>query len=84
VRETAGSCFGGGAKLFEDYRGLLDRKDVDVVMIGTPDHWHAVQTVHACETGKHVYVEKPASVTVREGQAMVEAARFSLDGPLSA
>jgi predicted dehydrogenase len=44
-------------------------------LIATPDHWHAVQTVHACQSGKHVYVEKPSSVTVREGQAMVKAAR---------
>ncbi len=50
-------------------------KDIDAVLIATPDHWHAVQTVHACQSGKHVYVEKPSSVTVREGQAMVNAAR---------
>jgi predicted dehydrogenase len=58
-----------------DYRHILDRKDIDCVLIATPDHWHAVQTVHACESGKHVFVEKPSSVTVREGQAMVDAAR---------
>jgi hypothetical protein len=58
-----------------DYRHILERNDIDCVVIATPDHWHAVQTVHACETGKHVFVEKPASVTVREGQAMVDAAR---------
>lgn len=60
---------------YADYRKLLERKDIDAVIIATPDHWHAVQTVHACETGKHVYVEKPSSVTIREGQAMVQAAR---------
>ena len=60
---------------YRDYRYILERKDIDCVLIATPDHWHAVQTVHACQTGKHVYVEKPASVTVREGQAMVKAAR---------
>jgi len=60
---------------YRDYRYLLERKDIDCVLIATPDHWHAVQTVHACQSGKHVYVEKPASVTVREGQAMVAAAR---------
>lgn len=67
----------GGATAipYRDYRYILERKDIDAVVIATPDHWHAVQTVHACETGKHVYVEKPASVTVREGQAMVSAAR---------
>jgi predicted dehydrogenase len=60
---------------YRDYRYILERKDIDCVLIATPDHWHAVQTVHACQTGKHVYVEKPASVTVREGRAMVAAAR---------
>ena len=60
---------------YRDYRYILGRKDIDCVLIATPDHWHAVQTVHACQTGKHVYVEKPASVTVREGRAMVAAAR---------
>jgi predicted dehydrogenase len=65
----------GGATPYRDYRYIVDRRDIDAVLIATPDHWHAVQTVHACESGKHVYVEKPASVTVREGQAMVRAAR---------
>ena len=63
------------AQPYRDYRYILERKDIDCVLIATPDHWHAVQTVHACQSGKHVYVEKPASVTVREGQAMVKAAR---------
>ena len=66
---------GAGVAAYTDYRHICLRKDVDAVVIATPDHWHAVQTVHACETGKHVYVEKPASVTVREGRAMVTAAR---------
>jgi predicted dehydrogenase len=66
---------GPGVTPYRDYRYLLERKDVDAVVIATPDHWHAVQTVHACESGKHVYVEKPASVTIAEGRAMVEAAR---------
>jgi predicted dehydrogenase len=66
---------GGAAKPYRDYRHVLERKDIDAVVIATPDHWHAVQCAHACETGKHVYVEKPASVTIAEGQAMVEAAR---------
>jgi len=66
---------GAGVIPYRDYRYMLERKDVDAVVIATPDHWHAVQTVHACESGKHVYVEKPASVTVQEGRAMVTAAR---------
>jgi len=73
--ETAVQTAGTGVVPYRDYRYLLERKDIDCVLIATPDHWHAVQTVHACQTGKHVYVEKPASVTVREGQAMVDAAR---------
>lgn len=59
----------------KDYRRILERKDIDVVIIGSPDHWHALQTVHACQAGKDVYVEKPISVRVQEGRRMVEAAR---------
>lgn len=66
---------GAGVQPYRDYRYILDRKDIDAVVIATPDHWHAVQTVQACETGKHVYVEKPSSVTVAEGRAMITAAR---------
>ena len=73
--EAAVNNAGPGVIPYRDYRYLIERKDIDAVLIATPDHWHAVQTVHSCETGKHVYVEKPASVTVREGQAMVAAAR---------
>ena len=54
---------------------MLQRKDIDAVVIATPDHWHGVQTVHACECGKHVYVEKPACCTIEEGKAMVAAAQ---------
>ena len=70
-------CADAGVRVepYADYRYILLRDDVDAVILATPDHWHAVQTVHACETLKHVYVEKPSSVTIREGQAMVEAAR---------
>lgn len=58
-----------------DYRAMLDRNDLDAVVIATPDHWHAHPTIHACQAGKDVYVEKPLAHNVVEGQAMVKAAR---------
>ncbi|MBN1845529.1 MAG: Gfo/Idh/MocA family oxidoreductase, partial [Sedimentisphaerales bacterium] len=54
---------GPGVTPYRDYRYILERNDIDAVVIATPDHWHGVQTVHACQTGKHVYVEKPACCT---------------------
>jgi predicted dehydrogenase len=75
--ETARAWAGPDAVFFQDFRKLLERKDVDAVLIATPDHWHAIACVLACEAGKDVYVEKPASLTVREGRAMVDAARRS-------
>jgi predicted dehydrogenase len=59
----------------QDLRRVLDDKDVDGVIIATPNHWHALATIWALQAGKHVYVEKPASHTVWEGRKMVEAAR---------
>ena len=59
----------------KDFRRVLDRKDVDVVLIATPDHWHALPTVLACQAGKDVYVEKPLAKTIDEGRAMLEAAK---------
>jgi predicted dehydrogenase len=64
-----------GAKVYHDFRDLLADKSIDIVGIGAPDHWHAYMTVEACKAGKDVYVEKPISVTVYEGQMMVKAAR---------
>jgi predicted dehydrogenase len=58
-----------------EYRKILDNKDIHVVSIATPNHWHALQTIWACQAGKDVYVEKPVSHTVVEGRKMVEAAR---------
>jgi len=58
-----------------DFRRVIDRKDIDAVLIATPDHWHALPTVMACQAGKDVYVEKPLATTIDEGRAMVEAAK---------
>lgn len=66
---------GGRVDTYEDFRRIIDRKDIDGVVIATPDHWHAIQTVSACQAGKDVYVEKPLCVTVHEGRRMVQAAR---------
>ena len=61
--------------MYEFYEELLERKDIDAVSIATPDHWHALNTIHACESGKDVYVQKPLAFTVREGLEMVKAVR---------
>jgi len=58
-----------------DFREVLDRKDIDAVCIATPNHWHALMSVYACQAGKDVYVEKPVSHTLWEGRKIVEAAR---------
>jgi predicted dehydrogenase len=59
----------------KDFRRVLDLKDLDAVIVGTPDHWHALPTIMACQAGKDVYVEKPLSISIGEGRAMVRAAR---------
>ena len=65
----------GKASGYSDFRKVIDRKDIDVVVISTPDHWHAYLTILACQAGKDVYVEKPLAHNIREGRKMVEAAR---------
>jgi len=66
---------GRAPKTVADLRHVLDDKQVDAVVVATPDHWHAPATIMACQAGKHVYVEKPCSHNIREGRLMVEAAR---------
>lgn len=61
--------------VYADFRKLIENKNVDAIVIATPDHWHAIQTIMACDAGKDVYVEKPLSQTIVEGRRMVEAAR---------
>ncbi len=73
--DFASKKIGNNPKQFKDYRRLIDLKDLDAVVVCTPDHWHALQTIHACQAEKDVYVEKPLSLCVTEGRRMVEAAR---------
>ena len=65
----------GTCDAYQDFRRILDRQDIDAVLIATPDHWHAALTVMACQAGKDVYCEKPLCRTIDEGRKMVEAAR---------
>lgn len=74
-RDFAASKIGTRPEKFSDYRKMIERKDLDAIVIATPDHWHALQMIHSCQAGKDVYVEKPASAFVNEGRAMVKAAR---------
>lgn len=66
---------GKAAVTYKDFRRLLDDKDIDAVIIGTPDHWHCYQMIAACEAGKDVYVEKPLANSIEECNLMVAAAR---------
>jgi len=75
VAEKARDQFGGKAEICEDYRKLLDRNDIDAVLIGTPDHWHAAMLIAACRAGRDVYCEKPLTLTVAEGQRIAEVVR---------
>jgi predicted dehydrogenase len=72
-----GEDFAGKVKRYDDFRKLLEQKDIDAVCIATPDHWHAVQTIQAFDAGKDVYVEKPLTITLKEGRIMVNAQKQS-------
>ena len=67
--------WGGDPKTETDFRRVLDNRDVDAVTIAAPDHWHALMTIWACQSGKDVYVEKPISHNIVEGRRMIETAR---------
>ncbi|MCQ2142764.1 MAG: Gfo/Idh/MocA family oxidoreductase, partial [Bacteroidales bacterium] len=62
-------------KMYDDYKKLLARKDIDAVVIATPDHWHAAIAIAACKAKKDIYLEKPMTLTVYEGQQLVKAVR---------
>jgi predicted dehydrogenase len=70
----AQSAADGKPEVYHDFRKLIDRKDIDAVVIATPDHWHAIPTVLACQAGKDVYCEKPLTHQIVEGRAVVAAA----------
>jgi predicted dehydrogenase len=74
LEQGVAAC-GGSTRSYSDFRKLLDDKDIQAVVVSTPDHWHALMTIMACAAGKDVYVEKPLTLFIREGRWMVEAAR---------
>jgi predicted dehydrogenase len=65
----------GKCDAYDDFRRLLDRQDIDAVVVSTPHHWHTLVTVAACQAGKDVYCEKPLALTIAEDRAIVTAAR---------
>ncbi len=75
AQKVVSGAQGHACKFVQDFRRILEDKSVDVLINATPDHWHALGTILACQAGKHVYVEKPMAYSVWEGRKMVEAAR---------
>jgi predicted dehydrogenase len=72
LRRAQSAC-GGAPEAYGDFRRVLDRRELDAVVIATPDHWHAITTILACQAGKDVYCEKPLAHRIQEGRAMVQA-----------
>jgi len=76
ARDRVDAAYGSkGCAAYLDFRDLLARDDIDAVHIATPDHWHAIMTIAACRAGKDIYLQKPETLTLREGPLMLEAAR---------
>lgn len=73
--ERAKALLGGKPEVYEDYRRVLDRKDIDLITNGTPDHWHTAINVAACRSGKDVYTEKPLTLTIEEGKLLRKVVR---------
>lgn len=74
MEQGVAAC-GGKAKAYADFRRMLDDKDIQAVVVSTPDHWHALMTMMACAAGKDVYVEKPMTLFIQEGRWMIDVAR---------
>lgn len=73
--EAVKNIAGNTPKIYSDFRHIIDDQSIDAVVVGTPDHWHAIPTIMACQAGKDVYVEKPDGHNILEGQTMVKAMR---------
>ena len=73
LNSKQGAAFKDKVRIYKDYRKMLEQKDIDVVYIGTPDHWHALMMIEAVAAGKHVYVEKPVGNSIGECEAMIAA-----------
>ena len=73
--EEVSDLTGTAPKTYNDYRELLEKENVEIAIISTPDHWHALQTIAAVEAGAHAFVEKPTGHTIQESRAMVNAAQ---------